>query len=133
MNENIKPKIGQLLYQEDRNHDGFLEYASLLFIDSESDSPNNIMVVWIAQMEDWGNGMEVYTDATAGSIPINRTPRFATDDDIMSFIETIKRSESSDELMTHWLRNIDESEDYAFMLPEERERLKNLILNYRSS
>ena len=85
------------------------------------------MVTWIAQMEDFGNGIEVYTDATAGGIGKDKIKRIATDEDILSFVKVIKNSENAQEQIQKWIENIDKSQDYALLLPEEKEKLKKLI------
>ena len=128
MNNNIEPKVGQILYNETLDEKGSIKSASLIYIDTEPEPESkNYMVTWIAQMEDFGNGIEVYTDATAGSIGKDSIKRIATDEDILSFIKAIRSSENVQEQIQRWLENIDKSQDYALLLPEEKERLKKLI------
>ncbi len=99
MNENITPKVGQILYDEKLNEDGTIKSASLLYIDEEPNpEEGKWLVTWIAQMQNYnGKGMEVYTDAVAGGMGKGMVTRIAIDEDIMSFVNAIKDSENPQE------------------------------------
>ena len=99
MNENITPKVGQILYDEKLNEDGTIKSASLLYIDEEPNpEEGKWLVTWIAQMQNYnGKGMKVYTDAVAGGMGKGMVTRIAIDEDIMSFVNAIKDSENPQE------------------------------------
>jgi len=128
MDDNVTPKIGQILYEEKLDDKGNIKTASLLYIDEEPKPDGGWMVTWIAQMEDYGNGeLEVYTDGTAGGTASEHVKRIATDADIMKFVNAIKKSTNFKEQIDIWLENIEKSEDYSILLLAEKERLKKLI------
>ena len=125
---NIIPKIGQILYEEKLDENGALIYSALLYVDTEFIPDEGLYVTWIAQMEDFeGNGLEVYTNASSGGSNLKNISRIATDDDIKLFVEVIKKSKNSNEKLDNWIKNINEAEDFALLLSEEKERLKRII------
>lgn len=122
-------KPGRILYKETLNDAGVLKTAELIYIDEPPVEGEQWMVTWIALMEDFGEGMQVHAEPTAGGMPASDIPE-ATDEDINSFIECIlKESGDQDpkEKLRDWIKTIETSEDYKAMEESERKRLIELI------
>ena len=123
--DNVTPKVGQILYQEYSNENGVFEFASLIFVDEAIEKDRQWMFSQIAHLEDFGNGLQVYTGFEAGSMPPKYT-RIATDDDLKKFIVYIKDSKiTSDSInLESWMEKI-KSDNY--LLESEKKRILKLI------
>jgi hypothetical protein len=128
MNETFLPIVGQLLYSEELGSGNELQSASLLYVDTEPEPGKQWMLTWVAQMSDFkGKGMEVYAEPEVGGGGVKYVKRVATDQDILLFINTIKRSDDADEQFKKWMKLLDEDEDWGPLLIEEKDRLKRLM------
>jgi len=119
------PKVGQILYKEERSDKDEFMYASLIFIDEEIQEGNQWMYTQIAHMEDFGKGMEVYLHCEAGGMPHEFT-RLATDEDIKKFVTLMKDgsiSEGSPNLK-EWIKRI---RNDGVLLNEEKERIERIV------
>lgn len=124
--DNPQPQVGQILYKEYRSEENKgLKYASLVFVDEEIKKGKQWMYTQIAHMEDYGEGMEVYTEFGAGGMPAKYT-RIATDEDVEKFITTLLKSRppSPSDQLEKWIKDIKAD---SVILPAEKERLEKIV------
>jgi hypothetical protein len=126
-NASFLPKVGQILYQETLNPDSSIKNSCLFFIDSAPEGEKSLLVTWLVQMEDYGNGVGVYTEPDCGGMPRKNITRVATDADISSFVQILKKIDPKGQQAQKWLKDIKEVEDWSPLLPEEKERLIRII------
>lgn len=131
--EQSTPRVGQLLYHEERDAEGKIKSAWLYFIDTEPEPDKQWMVTWVAQMNDSrGNGMEVDTAPIAGGAGRKHMTRVATDDDIRQFVNVIKGSKNPEEQISLWIKRLEGEGDLSLLLEEEKERLKRILRDQHS-
>jgi hypothetical protein len=122
-----QPGVGEILYDELLDKSGKLTRAELFFIDTPPDKGKQWLVTWIAQMEDYGDGMEVYAQPTAGGMG-RRFTRVATDQDIRLFRDCIlKEPGDPQEKLKAWIKIIKTSEDYSPLQDKEKTRLIKIL------
>jgi len=118
------PEVGQLLYKEIKKNDGQLAYVSLIFVDTPIKEGEQWMYTQIALMEDFGNGLEVYTGIESGGMP-PKSISPATDEQIKIFVDNIvKEGESAAEKLKTW---VNEVENDSILKNEEKERIKKIV------
>jgi hypothetical protein len=78
-------------------------------------------------MEDYGKGYEVFVEPQASQLPRNIIMSYATDENILSFVKTLKLSTDAENLIKTWIENINNSENYTPLNSQEKERLKSLL------
>lgn len=122
--DNPLPKVGQLLFQEYRSENGDLEYASLVFVDTQIKEGSQWMYTQIAHLEDTGSGPKVFTGFESGGMPAKYT-RVATDEDLKMFIDYIKTGKITEDSINldAWLEKIRADE---ILLESEKSRIINL-------
>ena len=129
MENNQTPQPGRILYNEQLNDDGVLKTAELIYIDTPPVEGEQWMVTWLALMEDFGEGMQVYPEPNAGGMPVTDISE-ANDENINSFIECILNEagdENPKEKLRDWVKTIETSEDYKGLQESECKRLISLI------
>ncbi len=129
MNSSLKPKVGQLLFHERLTSSGEIDQAALYFVDKEPVEGEQWFITWVAQMEDYnGKGLEVFTEpAVGGGGGEKYGTRIATDEDIMKFIQVIRKATDAEDQARVWIKRLDEEEEFTALLLEEKERLMRLI------
>ncbi len=121
------PEVGQILYDQDTDEAGQVVRECLFFIDSPSDNDKQWWVTWLAQMEDYGDGLEVYIQPEAGGMP-PKMARIATDEDIKRFVEVLKKESDGIQKLKKWLNLIKTSQDLEPLRDDEKARLIKIIM-----
>ncbi len=121
-----RPKAGRLLYNQYVDDSGQIVREVLFFIDSPPDNQNQWWVTYVAQMEDYGEGLEVDFHPVAGAMSAKMT-RIARDEDIKKFTEALLTCKKGDKKLEEWAELIKTHCDLEPLLPREKDRLLTII------
>ncbi|OGC49664.1 hypothetical protein A2W32_04995 [candidate division WWE3 bacterium RBG_16_37_10] len=114
-------KVGEILVRDKSENNAL----TLLFIDTEPEQGNlGAYYTQIAHVEDFGDGMEVYLEFEAGSIPFKFIGGRATDEDIKNVVEETLKSDNAKEKLNQWKEKIEADK---ILLEVEKNRIKNII------
>lgn len=95
--DTLQPKVGQLLYRETRDpQTKEPKEASLFYIDSSERLGTQYLHSELAHMEDFGQGIEVYTGFECGGLPAFYLATPASDEHIALFVQ--KKLEDAQQL-----------------------------------
>ncbi len=121
-----RPRVGRLLYNQYVDDSGQIVREVLFFIDSPPDNQNRWWVTYVAQMEDYGEGLKVDFRPVAGATSARMT-RIARDEDIKKFTDALLGIKEGDKKLEEWANLIKTHCDLEPLLPREKDRLLTII------